>query len=154
MNHSTLGLPVHHQLLESTQTHIHWVSETKKIVWLSLLTVPFTMVVWNHTRNISGACLQGPVVVVQLLSGVQVSVTPWTATHQAPLSSTISWRCPLSQWCYLNISLSVLSSLPTLSLSQNQSLFHWVISTHHVAKELELQLHHQSFQWIFRVDFL
>ena len=27
MNHSTPGLPVHHQLLESTQTHIHWVSD-------------------------------------------------------------------------------------------------------------------------------
>ena len=25
MNHSTPGLPVHHQLLESTQTHVHWV---------------------------------------------------------------------------------------------------------------------------------
>ena len=23
MNHSTPGLPVHHQLLESTQTHVH-----------------------------------------------------------------------------------------------------------------------------------
>ena len=23
MNHSTLGLPVHHQLLEFTQTHVH-----------------------------------------------------------------------------------------------------------------------------------
>ena len=27
MNHSTTGLPVHHQLLESTQTHVHWVSD-------------------------------------------------------------------------------------------------------------------------------
>ena len=27
MNHSTLGLPVHHQLPESTQTHVHWVSD-------------------------------------------------------------------------------------------------------------------------------
>ena len=27
MNHSTLGLPVHHQLLEFTQTHIHRVSD-------------------------------------------------------------------------------------------------------------------------------
>jgi len=26
MDHSTPGLPVHHQLLESTQTHVHWVS--------------------------------------------------------------------------------------------------------------------------------
>ena len=27
MNHSTPGLPIHHQLPESTQTHVHWVSD-------------------------------------------------------------------------------------------------------------------------------
>ena len=27
MNHSTPGLPIHHQLLEFTQIHIHWVSD-------------------------------------------------------------------------------------------------------------------------------
>ena len=27
MNHSTPGLPVHHQLLESTQTHVHWLGD-------------------------------------------------------------------------------------------------------------------------------
>ena len=27
MNHSTPGLPVHHRLLEFTQTHVHWVSD-------------------------------------------------------------------------------------------------------------------------------
>ena len=27
MNYSTPGLPVHHQLLESTQTHVHWVGD-------------------------------------------------------------------------------------------------------------------------------
>ena len=27
MNRSTPGLPVHHQLQESTQTHVHWVSD-------------------------------------------------------------------------------------------------------------------------------
>ena len=27
MNHSTPGLPVHHQLLESTQTHVHRVGD-------------------------------------------------------------------------------------------------------------------------------
>ena len=27
MNHSTPGLPVHHQLLEVTQTHVHWVGD-------------------------------------------------------------------------------------------------------------------------------
>ena len=27
MNHSTPGLPVHHPLLEFTQTHVHWVGD-------------------------------------------------------------------------------------------------------------------------------
>ena len=46
------------------------------------------------------------------------------------------------------------SSPPAFNLSQNQGLFQWVSSLHQVAKVLELQLQHQSFQWIFRVDFL
>ena len=40
-----------------------------------------------------------------------------------------------------------------LYLSQHQGLFQWVGSLHQVAKVLELQLQHQSFQWIFKVDF-
>ena len=40
------------------------------------------------------------------------------------------------------------------SLSQHQAFFQWVSSSHHVAKVLELQLQYQSFQWIFRIDFL
>ena len=46
------------------------------------------------------------------------------------------------------------SSPPTLNLSQHQSLFQWVGSSHQMAKVLELQLQHQSFQRILRVDFL
>ena len=45
-------------------------------------------------------------------------------------------------------------SPPTFNLFQHQGLFHWVGSSNQVAKILELQLQHQSFQWIFRVDFL
>ena len=45
-------------------------------------------------------------------------------------------------------------SPPAFSLSQHQGLFQWVGSSHQMAKVLELQLQHQSFQWIFRVDFL
>ena len=40
------------------------------------------------------------------------------------------------------------------NLSHQQSLFQWVGSWHQVAKVLEFQLQHQSFQWIFRTDFL
>ena len=40
---------------------------------------------------------------------------------------------------------------PALNLSQHQGRFQWVSSSHQVAQLLELQ--HQSFEWIFRVDF-
>ena len=45
-------------------------------------------------------------------------------------------------------------SPPALNPSQHQGLFKWVSSSHQVAKVLEPQLQHQSFQWIFKVDFL
>ena len=83
MNRSTPGLPVHHQLPESTQTHVHRVSD---------------------------------------------AIQP---SH--PLSSL---------------------SPPAPSLSQHQGLFKWVSSSHQVAKVLEFQLQHQSFQWTPRTDFL
>ena len=43
---------------------------------------------------------------------------------------------------------------PTFNLAQQHGLFKWVSSMHQVAKVLELQLQRQSFQRIFRVDFL
>ena len=45
-------------------------------------------------------------------------------------------------------------SPPAFSLSQNLGLFQWMSSLCQVAKVLEFQLQHQSFQWIFRTDFL
>ena len=45
-------------------------------------------------------------------------------------------------------------SPPALNLSQHQGLFQRVSSSYQVAKVLEFQLRHQSFQWIFRTDFL
>ena len=45
-------------------------------------------------------------------------------------------------------------SPPALILSQYQSLFQWVDFLHQVDKVLKFQLQHQSFPWIFRVDFL
>ena len=76
------GLPVHHQLLEFAQTHVHRVGDAMQ------------------------------------------------PSH--PLSSPS----------------------PTFNLSQHQCLFQWAGSLHQVIKVLELQLEHQSFQWIFRTDFL
>ena len=62
----------------------------------------------------------------------------------------VHWLSDVIQPSYLLSS----PSPPALNLSQHQGLFKWVSSSHQVAKVLELQLQHQSFQWIFRVDFL
>ena len=45
-------------------------------------------------------------------------------------------------------------SPPSFNLSQHQGLSQWASSSHEVAKVLEPQLQHQSFQWIFGIDFL
>ena len=45
-------------------------------------------------------------------------------------------------------------SPPAFNLSQHQGLFKWVSSSHQVTKALESHFQHQSFQWIFRTDFL
>ena len=83
MNRSTPGLPVHHRLLEFTQTHIHRVGDA------------------------------------------------FQPSH--PLSSP---------------------SPPAPNPSQHQSLFQQVNSSHEVAKVLEFQLQHQSFQRTPRTDLL
>ena len=84
MNCSTPGLPVHHQLPEFTQTHVH----------------------------------------NQVSDAIQTS-------H--PLSSP---------------------SPPAPNPSQHKGLFQWVNSSHEVAKVLEFQILHQSFQWTPRTDLL
>ena len=45
-------------------------------------------------------------------------------------------------------------SPPALNLSQHQGLFKWVSSSQQVAKVLGVLIQHQSFQWIFRTNFL
>jgi len=66
-----------------------------------------------------------------------------TQTHVNQVHDAIQRSPPLSS-----------PSPPTFSLSQHQGLFQWVSSLHQVAKVVGLQLQHQSFQWIFRTDFL
>ena len=72
----------------------------------------------------------------------------------SPVLGVYSNLCPLSRWCHPTISSSVVPFSSTFNLSQHQGLFKWVSSSDQVAKVLEFQLQHQSFQWIFRTDFL
>ena len=46
------------------------------------------------------------------------------------------------------------SPSPAPNPSQHQGLFQWVNSSHEVAKVLEFQLQHQSFEWTPRTDLL
>ena len=66
-----------------------------------------------------------------------------TQTHVHRVSDAI-------QPSHLLLSLSP----PAFNLSQHQGLFKWVSSSHQVAKALEFQLQHESFQCIFTNDFL
>ena len=70
------------------------------------------------------------------------SIFPGVCSNSYPLNHLIQPCHPLSP-----------SSPPAFNLSQHHGLFQWVSSLHQVAKVLELQLQHQSFQWIFRLDF-
>ena len=100
---------------------------------------------------------QSSVSSVQLLSCVRLFATPWTVTHQAFQFITNSW------------SLFKLMSIESVMPSNHFILCHPLLllpsifprmrvqgvnSSHQMAKVSELQLQHQSCQWIFRTDFL
>ena len=97
--------------------------------------------------------------VVQSLSHVWPFATPWIIACQASLSFIIS----LSLLKIMCIELVMPSNhlilchpllfLPSIFASI-RIYSQWIVSSHQVAKVLELQLQHQSFKWIFRVDFL
>ena len=99
-------------------------------------------------------------ILLLLLSHVQLFAILWSAAYQASLSFTIS-QSLLKQThvCWVSDAIQPSHPLsspspPAFKLSQHQGLFQWVDSLHEVAKVLELRLQHQSFQWIFRTDFL
>ena len=74
-----------------------------------------------------------------------------------PLSpEAYSNSCPLRRWCHPTISSSAIPFSSCLQSFPASGLSQWVSSSneHQVAKILELQLQHQSFQWIFRIDLL
>ena len=79
-----------------------------------------------------------------------------TRIFSPPLSPGVcSDSCSLSRWCCLTISSSAVSFFFCLqSFPASGFPFQWVDSLHQVAKVLEFQLQHKSFQWIFRDDFL
>ena len=85
--------------------------------------------------------------------------TPWIAAHQASLfyHQLLEFTQTHAHWVGDAIQPShPLSSPspPAPNPSQHQGLFQWVNSSHEMAKVLEFQLQHQSFQWTPRTDLL
>ena len=74
---------------------------------------------------------------------VHLQLPELAQTHVHRVSDAIQPSHPLSS-----------PSPPAFNLSQHHSLFQWISSSYQVARVLEFQLQHQSFQWIVRVDFL
>ena len=74
------------------------------------------------------------------------------AHHQLPelIQTRIQWVSGAIQPSHPHLS----HSPPAFNLSWHQGLFKWISYLYQVAKVLEFQLQHQSFQWIFRTDFL
>ena len=94
---------------------------------------------------------------VQSLSCGQLFVTPRTTARQASLSIINSWSLPkLKSIESVMPSNHLILCRPLLLLPSifHQGLFKWVSFSHQVAKVLEFQLQHQSFQWTPRTHLL
>ena len=93
---------------------------------------------------------------VQSLSRVWLFVTTWIAARQASLSITNSRSLLKTHVHRVGDAIHPLSSPspPAPKPSKHQGLFQWVNSSHEVAKVLEFQLQHQSFQWTPRTYLL
>ena len=92
----------------------------------------------------------------QSLSCVRHFATLWITAHQSSLS-IIKSRSSLKlmsieRWCHLAISSSVVPFSSCPQSSQHQGHFQWVNSSHEVAKVLQFQLQHHSFQRTPRTD--
>ena len=108
--------------------------------------------------SLSGTGFDSQFSSVQSLSHVWLFVIPWTAACQASLSLTISRSPPKPMFIEsMRPSNHLILCRPLLLLtpiSPSMSLFQWVNSLHEVAKVLEFQLQHQSFQRTPRADLL
>ena len=133
-----------------------WKSTQKKIKITFNLTIQGSnMYLFQYITFCLCTCISS----VQSLSCVWLFAIPWTVAWQASLSITNSWNLLELMSIDLvmpsnHLILCHPPSPPAFDLSQHQDLFQWVSSSHQVAKVLEFQLQHQSFQWIFRTDFL
>ena len=122
---------------------------------------------WIHVYVVAESLYCSPEIITILLISYWSSVTQSCLTVCNPMNCSTTdfpilyyfWEFTQSHahWIGDAIQPSPLLSSPSppaFNLSQHQGLFQWVSSLHQVVKVLEFQLQHQSFWWMFRVDFL
>ena len=136
----------------------------KQFLWVKLCTTPYknyilvlnpqylrkwfylkigSLQVWISSITQSCLALCNPVDCSTPGLPVHHQLSEFTQTHAHLVGDAIQSSHPLSS-----------PSPHTFNLSQHESLFKRVSSSHQVAKVLEFQLQHPSFQWIFKADFL
>ena len=108
-------------------------------------------------RNLKVHCLH--LCIFRFSHSVSNSLWPHESQHTrppcpSPTPGVYSNSCPSSRWCHPAISSSIQPSHPLSppsppapNPSHHQGLFQCINSSHEVAKVLEFQLQHQSFQW-------
>ena len=142
------------------QTHLEHIEWSKDWWWLSPGSPKSSHPCpWLHFPT--PTCISLASHSVQFSSVAQSCLTLWPHGLQhtsllcsSPTLGACSNSCPLSWWCHPTISSSVIPISSCLQSFPASGFFKWVSSSHQVAKVLEFQLQHQSFQWIFRTDLL
>ena len=131
-----------------------------RALWAAIYGVAQSRTQLKRLRSSSSKKLIIELTSVQFSRSVMSNfVIPWIAARQASLSITNSQSSPKLMTIesvmpsYQLMLFHPLLLMPS-NLSQHQGLFKWVSFSYQVAKVLEFQLQHQSFQWIFRTDFL
>ena len=106
---------------------------------------------WHFSLSIMSCCCSVTTSCLTLCDPMGCSTPGFPVHHQLPqLTQTHVHRVSDAN----QPSHPLLSPSPAFNLFQHQGLFQWVSSSHQVAKIMKFQLQHQSFQWIFRTDFL
>ena len=106
----------------------------------------------GHLIGYFVACFSGTQLCLMLGDSMDCSMTGLPVLYSLPefAQTHVHWISVATQPSHPLLP----ASSHALSVSQHQGLFKWVSSSHQLVKVLEFQLSHQSYQWIFRTDFL
>ena len=144
------SLNMFHRLLTGSEQQVqqiffHWIYSLCKNPIMNIRPYPAIVILLHQFSYVAQLC-------PNLCDPMDCSTPGFSVHHQLPeLAHThVHWVGDAIQPSHPLSSPSPLA----FNVSQHQGLFSGVSSSHQVAKVLKFQLQHQSFQWIFRTDFL